>query len=344
MTLNELRVPIIKIILFILVVFVVDQFIFVFTPFFLGMVLAIVVERPVTFFSKWVPRGVASLFMLIVVLAVLLLLISLMVANIVQEFEFLLQDLPQYRDLMTEFVEDLMQRQDEFFEVIPSVMVDVIEANLNNFYHRGEQFLSQIMNEILNITLNIPNIIIFILFTIISGFFISKDKEIIKKFFISILKTNNETQSDMVEDMLSYMKVQISIMSITMILTGILFVVLRSPYAILLAMGCGLLDIIPVVGPGGVLWPMMVYYAYFSPVTIIPVFLTYLAVITVRPIFESRILGGNIGVHPLVLLLGIYAGLITLGFKGVIIAPLSIIIYKTLSKAGVISTLKDIRK
>ncbi|NLM96831.1 MAG: AI-2E family transporter, partial [Halanaerobiaceae bacterium] len=45
-------------------------------------------------------------------------------------------------------------------------------------------------------------------------------------------------------------------------------------------------------------------------------------------------LGKRIGVHPLILLLGVYIGLKTLGFQGVILAPISIIMFKAVYDAG----------
>ncbi|MDZ7671922.1 MAG: AI-2E family transporter [Halanaerobiales bacterium] len=66
------------------------------------------------------------------------------------------------------------------------------------------------------------------------------------------------------------------------------------------------------------------------------IFILYLILVSARPFLESKVLGKNIGVHPIVLLFGIYVGLITFGLQGIIIAPLSIITFKALLKTGLI--------
>jgi predicted PurR-regulated permease PerM len=55
----------------------------------------------------------------------------------------------------------------------------------------------------------------------------------------------------------------------------------------------------------------------------------YAIIWTVRQITDPKILGHNIGVHPLLTLIGLYVGLQVFGFLGLIIGPFLMVIART---------------
>lgn len=338
MDLNKIKwkKPLLYIVLFVAIVFLLKIFIFNLTPFFLGLILVLVIEKPVSMLSKKIPRGISVLLVILVVITILVLISIFLITNTVYELIYLSRYLPQYRDRIVEFVDDLLLKQQELFDRMPDIVTNVLTRILDNIYRRGELFVSNTINYILNLTLYIPGFIIIMLFTIITAYFISKDKDKI----LSYLKTKNRIsiifRSNMIKDIFSYLKVQLLIVTNTTILTGITFSILNYPYVILLAFLSGILDLIPVIGPGGILWPMIVYNILVNSYTnAVILFVLYVVLLSARPILESKILGKNIGVHPVILLFGIYVGLITMGLEGIILAPISIIIFKAFLNTGI---------
>ena len=341
MELNKIRwkKPAIYIIVFLSIVFSLKIFIFTLTPFFLALLLTFIIDRPVNLLSKKIPRNIAVLIMILIVITILILISILLITNTVYELIYLSRYLPEYRDQIVEFVDNFLLKQQELFDRMPDIVSNVLSRILDNIYQRGEDLVSNTINWSLNLTLYVPGFIIILLFTIITTFFLSKDKKLIIKYIKSKNKIAQVLESSIVKDIFSYLKVQLLIISNTTILTGITFSLLNYPYVILIAFLCGILDMIPVIGPGALLWPLIAYNIIAgSARTAAIIFVLYLILVSARPFLESKVLGKNIGVHPIVLLFGIYVGLMTLGLQGIIIAPLSIITFKALLKTGLIST------
>src|SRR6056297_468063 len=324
---------------FIIIVFSLKIFIFTLTPFFLALIITLIIDKPVCLLSRKIPRNIAVLFMILVVITIMILLSVVLITNTVYELIYLSKYLPQYRDQIVDYVDEFLLRQQELFDRMPDIVSNVLSRILDNIYQRGEDLVSNTINWSLNLTLYVPGFIIILLFTIITTFFLSKDKKLIIKYIKSKNKIAQVLESSIVKDIFSYLKVQLLIISNTTILTGITFSLLNYPYVILIAFLCGILDMIPVIGPGALLWPLIAYNIIAgSARTAAIIFVLYLILVSARPFLESKVLGKNIGVHPIVLLFGIYVGLMTLGLQGIIIAPLSIIIFKALLKTGLIST------
>jgi len=339
--LNKIRwkKPAIYIIVFLSIVISLKIFIFTLTPFFLALLLTFIIDRPVNLLSKKIPRNIAVLIMILIVITILILISILLITNTVYELIYLSRYLPEYRDQIVEFMDNLLLKQQELFDRMPDIVSNVLSRILDNIYQRGEDLVSNTINWSLNLTLYVPGFIIILLFTIITTFFLSKDKKLIIKYIKSKNKIAQVLESSIVKDIFSYLKVQLLIISNTTILTGITFSLLNYPYVILIAFLCGILDMIPVIGPGALLWPLIAYNIIAgSARTAAIIFVLYLILVSARPFLESKVLGKNIGVHPIVLLFGIYVGLMTLGLQGIIIAPLSIITFKALLKTGLIST------
>ena len=319
------------------IVFFLRLFIFVLTPFFLAFLIAVLVDRPVNFLAQYIPRFISVLFTLSLVLVILSILIIFIFSSIIYELIYLSSFLPQYREQIIHYINRSLEFYQEFFEPMPVEVLNIIDQNL---IQRGEAIISNTISNIIegtvSFTVNIPGLFLFIIFMIIASFFISKDKERIAAYLSSKTNISQNLQSSILHDVFSYLRVQFLIMTNTTILTGTTFYLLNFHYAILLALSCGVLDLIPVVGPGGILLPLIIYYFIFDIKIALIFLILYLIISGARPILESKILGNKVGLHPLVLLLGLYVGLTFLGVEGLILAPLSIIILKVMLNNGLI--------
>lgn len=320
---------------FILIVLFLNVFIFHLTPFFLAFLAAMIMEKPVNFLSKYLPRLAAVLISLTVFMLIVISIITLLTSSIISEMIDLARYLPQYREIISTQIESMIQQQEEFFEVIPDEVASLIEQNIYLIYQRGERILSQTMNRILNLTFNIPGIVVFIIFTIFATFFISRDKNELFEAISKKIDISDKNKLKMVKDFTTYVRVQLLIITHTTIWVGVILSILDFPYAILLAISAGILDLIPVVGPGFILMPLSLINLFINPLHSLILLAVYLIVTSFRPFLESNMLARSIGVHPLILLLGLYVGLTLMGFQGIILAPLSIIIFKVLLVADV---------
>ena len=113
----------------------------------------------------------------------------------------------------------------------------------------------------------------------------------------------------------------LTLITFAVVLAGLL--ILRVDYALLLAALIALLDALPVLGVGTVIVPWSIA-AFASGKTALAVGLLILLAANeiLRQFLEPKILGKNLGIHPLLTLVLLYAGYSFLGLFGLLVVPL----------------------
>ena len=111
------------------------------------------------------------------------------------------------------------------------------------------------------------------------------------------------------------------------VLCGLL--ILRRPYAFLVAFVIATVDILPVLGTGTVLIPWAVILLLSGQYrTGLGLLILYGVVTVVRQIAEPHLIGGTLGIHPLATLFFLFVGVRLFGFAGVLLAPLAALLFR----------------
>ena len=111
------------------------------------------------------------------------------------------------------------------------------------------------------------------------------------------------------------------------------FSVLSVEYSFLLALVISTVDILPALGVGTVLIPWSVIELLTRDFKTGFGLLILWAVITVvRQIIEPKIVGGSLGLHPLVTLIGMYVGFRLFGIIGLLASPALAVAAKVILK------------
>ncbi len=98
---------------------------------------------------------------------------------------------------------------------------------------------------------------------------------------------------------------------------------LRVPYAFILAFLIALVDFLPLLGTGIILIPWAVLSLLLGEVKLgIGLLILYAVSSVIRQILEPKLIGEGLGLHPLLSLAAMYAGLRLFGVWGMILAPL----------------------
>ncbi len=109
---------------------------------------------------------------------------------------------------------------------------------------------------------------------------------------------------------------------------------LRVPYAFILALLIALVDFLPLLGTGIILIPWAAVSLLLGEVKLgIGLLVLYAASTVIRQILEPKLIGEGLGLHPLLSLAAMYAGLRLFGVWGMILAPLV--------TAGIVSVLGE---
>ncbi len=119
-----------------------------------------------------------------------------------------------------------------------------------------------------------------------------------------------------------YLKAQLLLASLTTLVTGLGLLLVGAPYAILAALAVGVLDIAPALGPATVLGPWAAGAALLGQYSLaLRLVLVLIAAATVRPTIEPRLVGGQMGLHPLAALVTMYIGVHLFGTVGLAVGP-----------------------
>ena len=96
-------------------------------------------------------------------------------------------------------------------------------------------------------------------------------------------------------------------------------------------------DILPILGTGGSLIPWAIIVAILgNPALAFGLLFLYVFILVVRNIIEPRIVGKQIGLHPLVTLVGMFIGLRLFGVIGLFGIPIALSILVNLDRNDVI--------
>ncbi len=130
-------------------------------------------------------------------------------------------------------------------------------------------------------------------------------------------------------------------MSITIeeLTNGLTFIGIRN--SVLIALLIAIFDILPVLGTGGIMLPWTIITAFQGQLsTALGLLIVYLVVTIIRNIIEPRIVGRQIGLHPVVTLVSMFVGAQLFGVLGLFGFPIGLSLLRHLNETGTIRIFK----
>lgn len=123
------------------------------------------------------------------------------------------------------------------------------------------------------------------------------------------------------------------------------FLLIRQPYALLLALWLALLDFIPILGAGTAMVPWAVADLLTGDYRHALGLMAVWALVAVfRRVGEPKILGDQTGLSPLTSLVGVYVGMKMAGVWGMVLGPVVCLVGRNVLRSGVLEhTLGDLR-
>ncbi len=195
-----------------------------------------------------------------------------------------------------------------------------------------------------NIAKRVPDIIIFTIMCLLATYFFTVEREAILQWVRermpeSVIKCWNLIRQCFAKSIGGYFKAQFKIEIWVYLLIFIGLTILRVDYAIIIALGIAILDILPVFGTGAVLWPWalisLINGHYLSAAGLM---IIWGSSQLLRQVIQPKYVGDTLGVHPIPTLFLLFAGYKLGSVLGMILAvPLGILAV-TLYKEGVFAT------
>lgn len=187
---------------------------------------------------------------------------------------------------------------------------------------------------------SVPAFFVSVLFSIISSFFFAMDYYKITTFIVAQF---DEKKQGIIFDIKNYVVGTVFkmvgsyalIMFITFVELYIGFNILGVDNALGAAGAIALVDILPVLGTGGVVIPWIIIECITGNYSLaLGLTCLYLFITVVRNILEPKIVGNRVGLPPLVMLLCMFVGVKLFGALGLVIMPFMAIVIKNLNDSG----------
>ncbi len=197
---------------------------------------------------------------------------------------------------------------------------------------------------------SLPKLMLNMVITVIATVFLSIDWDGIKRFIYYQFPEKTQMLFDNIGSHLKkilkqYITSYATIMLITFMEIFIGLMILRVNNAALIAGLIAVCDILPVVGSGIIILPWAIISILSGAAARgIGLFVLWAAVSVIRNVIEPKIIGDNVGLHPLVALAAMVSGTYIFGPLGLLGFPVSLALIQSLNDAGVIHVYKSVPK
>ncbi len=314
-------------------------------PFIIGLIIAVLSRRIIDFIEKKtrIKRSIVSIIVLILFYGILVLIISMIGARV---FTFLKDVFGQLPDLYRYSIEPaLVKITDNLIEQFPDIKPYLEEFALNisdTLFTYVKNASTTVISTITGLAGKLPSLLIKLIFTIVSSFFFTIDYYKISDFELRQFKGERREMVLKLKDngvgtIAKFIKAYSAIISITFLELSIGFWILGIPNPFLFGAMIAFIDILPILGTGAVLLPWSVIALVLGNTKIgIGMFILYIIITAVRQTIEPKIVGQQIGLHPIITLILMYVGAQLMGVLGLLLLPVIATIIKTLNDEGTI--------
>lgn len=336
-----------------LCVFILPKIIIFFMPFLIGWIISMIASPVVRFFEERlkIRRKGASVIVIVAVLAVVILLVYVICAQLVREGISFVNELPALWDgIMTE-----LSQVGANLEGIYSKLPLDTQRTLDNIGSEAGTYFGGLIENIGTPTFEavgsvakqLQDIFLGVVMCILSAYFFVADKSyvsgIMKKYVPgAVLYRLDLIRRSFRNAVGGYFKAQFKIECWIYVMLVIGLLILKVRYVPLVALGIAFLDFLPVFGTGTVMIPWAVIEILGNDYQMaMGLLIIWVAGQLVRQIIQPKIVGDSIGMEPIPTLFLLFIGYKVAGVMGMILAvPIGIIIVN-LYEEGVFDTTKQ---
>jgi len=316
------------------------------SPFIFGILVAWGLQRPATALARRLrlPKRIPALLLTVVFYCILFVAVIVAGLQIISALEHFVPQIPVFAKQVVPYVTRSLDAIEAQLQAFDPDMVDIVDRASRELVSSLEKMISNIsvsaVRLVSNIITGMPTVIITVIVAVVSTCFAALDfdhllgyvKSRLPKSFQNTVSTTFTTGVDSIRKILaSY----ITIMCLSFVELSIGFLLLDVPYAVGLALLVAVIDIMPILGTGLVLIPWAIIAAVLGYYRMaIGVAALYIVMLVVRNIVEPKLVGQQMGLHPLVTLISMFVGLQLFGILGLFGFPITLSLYIKLTRSG----------
>ncbi|NLI19944.1 MAG: AI-2E family transporter [Clostridiales bacterium] len=307
------------------------------SPFIIALPIAATLQPLIRFFERrlHLHHGFAVAFWVVLACAVALLIVYWFISFAVGQIVSAASNAPSIINGTIGVLRTASDRVLDAAQSMPVSISDTIRDSLNSaFKWLGEQATSLAtasLNLLVGFASKLPYALIYANFLILGVYFISGRYQEIRG---KVLRHREEEEGGLsmlrrsaVKGALGYVRVQVLWFLVLLLLSTVYFQVLGFPYAALIGVLAALLEMIPQFGCGVlyVPWALVCFLIQDARAGwLVAVF--YLAYSALRRLLDPKLLGANLGMSPLLSLVGMFVGLRLGGVVGLILGPIAMVV------------------
>lgn len=331
-------------------------------PFILAFFVAMALQRPVNWLTRKTPlkKGLISGLFVLLALAAIIALLSLIGVRIAEELRGFfsvitakLDNLPVFLKQTEAWILENIHFLPDSIETMAANSIRELFQDLANGAVNGKlnidfSLLSSPLSGVWNTAKQIPTVFLATLISIIACCFMTADYDRLVNFIKRQFPRKRREAlgaskrllfSSLFKMLRAYLLIILITFAEMMIGLGILKLtgLYESKYILAIALLTAVVDILPVLGTGTVLIPWAVFSLFTGNVGFgIGLLVLYITISVIRQIIEPKLVAGQLGLPPVVTIVGLYIGLQLFGFIGLFLVPLTLIMLKLLNDKGLI--------
>lgn len=199
----------------------------------------------------------------------------------------------------------------KYLDIIYSGSMSIVESISTGF-----------ITGLISFIMKVPSILFDLMFVIITSLFILLDYSRIERLVIDRYEMVSLV-IDTIKDVLSNMfKAYFIMMIVTFVELWLGFKTIGMDHSMMLACIIAIFDFMPVLGLDMIMIPWIIINAFTNKIYLaIAMLVIYMIVVITKNIMEPKLIAKNLGVTPVLSLVGMYLGMKIMGVMGLIIVP-----------------------
>ena len=334
---------ILNIALIVLGVYVGTKVAIFYMPFLVAFVIALMIEPGIKYLMKKtkMSRKVSSIIIFAIVLTIIIGIVTWGIISLISESTNLLQTLNIYIDKTYTQIQKTIARMSITKNNISNNVLNLAQDTSKEILQKMSTWITEFLTKLISVVTSIPTIGIYIVITILSVYFVCTDriymldfmehhmpKKWVQKIGVHIREITIKLGG--------YLKAEAILILVSFVISVVglyifKFIGMNVKYPLLIALGIGFIDALPILGSGSVMVPWAIVEAINGDMQLgIAILILWIIMSLVRQFLEPKIVSGKIGIHPIFTLIAMYTGFKVIGVMGMLVGPIVLIILKSI--------------
>ena len=333
---------VLNIVLIILGVYIGAKLAVFYMPFLIAFVISLMIEPGIKYLMKKtkLSRKMSSIIIFIIVFAVIIGSVTWGIVSLISESTNLLQTLNLYIDRAYTQIQEAIGKMSISRISISNNVTNLMQDASKEILLKLSTWITNFLTKLMTIITSIPSIAIYVVITILSVYFVCTDRIYILDFMEHhmprkwVQKIGVHIREITIK-LGGYLKAEVILILVSFVisLVGLYifkFVGMNVKYPLLIALGIGFVDALPILGSGSVMAPWAIIEALNGDIQLgISILVLWIIMSIVRQFLEPKIVSGKIGIHPIFTLIAMYTGFKVIGVMGMLVGPIVLIILKS---------------